>query len=210
VAVIKDGKICSIADKEVSHMKLEIRKVFTIVEEVRSESGIVAERPLRRVAAIAVVKNPYAGTHVEDLGEAVSASEELGNYLGEKAVKALEDTPESYGKGGIVGTNGEIDHAHMFLTTKFADGLRKAVGGGKAWITSAGKMGGPGTAIDVPLAFKDALFVRSHYDAMEIRIPDAPLPDEVVVIAVVANRGRLNFRLGGLSKEAAKGEDGLR
>ncbi|MCF8110050.1 MAG: amino acid synthesis family protein [Desulfobacteraceae bacterium] len=191
-------------------MELEIRKSFIVKEKIRSESGIVARRPLCKVAAVVVVKNPYAGRHVEDLAEAVAAGEELGDYLGEEAVNALKEPAESYGKGGIVGINGEMDHANMFLTTEFARGLRKAVGGGAAWIPSASKLGGPGTAIDIPMAYKDALFVRSHYDAMEVRVPDAPLPDEVAVIAVVANRGRLNYRLGGLSKEEATGKDGLR
>ncbi|MEE9420211.1 MAG: amino acid synthesis family protein [Desulfatiglandaceae bacterium] len=191
-------------------MELKIRKVLTIIDETRSESGIEADCPLRMVAAAAVVENPYAGVHHEDLSEAIEAGAELGKLLGKMAVEALGETPESYGKGGIVGTNGEMDHAHMFLTTAFADYLREAVGGGKSWITSAAKRGVPGTALDVPIAYKDALFVRSHYDAMEVRIPDAPHPNEVVVIAVVANRGRLNYRLGGLKKEEAKGLDGLR
>lgn len=190
-------------------MEFHIRKIVTIVEETRSESEIVADRPLRKVAVAAVIQNPYAGRHHRDLDEAIEWGAELGTMLGEKAVQALEDKPESYGKGGIVGTDGELDHANMFLTTAFGDALRKAVGGGKAWITSSNKKGAPGTALDVPLAYKDALFVRSHYDAMEVRIPDAPLPDEVVAIAVVANRGRLNYRLGGLRKEDVKGEDGL-
>ena len=191
-------------------MEFPIRKIVTIIEETRSESGIVTDRPLRKVAVAAVIENPYAGAYQEDLTDAIKWGAELGKILGEKAVKALEDCPESYGKGGIVGTNGEMDHAHMFLTTAFAVVLREAVGGGKAWITSSAKKGPPGTAIDVPLAYKDALFVRSHYDAMEVRIPDAPLPNEVVAIAVVTNRGRLNYRLGGLRKEDAKGLDGLR
>ncbi len=190
-------------------MKLKIRKVVTIVDETRSESGIETDIPLRLVAAAAVVKNPYAGAHHEDLGDAIEAGAELGKLLGKTAVEALGQIPESYGKGGIVGINGQMDHANMFLTTRFADYFREAVGGGKAWIPSATKRGVPGTALDVPLAYKDALFVRSHYDAMEVRIPDAPHPDEVVVIAVVANRGRLNYRLGGLKKEEAKGLDGL-
>jgi hypothetical protein len=125
------------------------------------------------------------------------------------AVAALGGPAESYGKGGIVGTDGELDHANMFLTTALGDALRNAVGGGKAWIASTSKKGGPGTALDVPLAHKDALYVRSHYDALEVRIPDAPLADEVVAIVVVANRGRLNYRLGGLRKEDVKGKDGL-
>lgn len=191
-------------------MKFLIRKMVTIIEETRSESEIVADRPLCKVAVAAVIQNPYAGRFHQDLSEAVEWGADLGSLLGKKAVTALDDRAESYGKGGIVGTNGEMDHANMFLTTAFGDALRKAVGGGKAWITSSSKKGGPGTALDVPLAYKDALFVRSHYDAIEVRVSDAPLPDEVVVIAVVANRGRLNYRLGGLHKEEVKGEDGLR
>jgi len=191
-------------------MQFSIRKIVTIIEEERSESGIVADRPLRKVAVAAVIENPYAGKHHKDLGAAMEWGKELGQILGKKAVQALEDIPESYGKGGIAGTNGEIDHAHMFLTTSMADALREAVGGGKAWITSAAKKGVPGTGLDIPIAYKDALFVRSHYDAMEVRIPDAPLPNEVIAAVVVANRGRLNFRLGGFRKENVKGLDGLR
>ena len=194
----------------VSFRDSAIRKIMTIIEETRSESGIVADRPLRKVAVAAVIENPYAGVYHEDLSEAIQWGTKLGKLLGEMAVRALEDCPESYGKGGIVGLNGELDHANMFLTTAFGDKLREATGTGKAWITSSSKKGTSGTALDVPLAYKDALYVRSHYDAMEVRIPDAPLPDEVVVIAVVANRGRLNYRLGGLRKEEVKGLDGLR
>jgi hypothetical protein len=159
---------------------------------------------------MAVFGNPYAGRYEPDLSAAVAWSRELGALLGKMAVEALGSPPESYGKGAIAGTNGEQEHANAFLTTTFGDALRDAVGGGAAWISSNTKRGGPGTSLDVPLAYKDALYVRSHYDTMEVRIPDAPLPDEVVVIAFVASRGRLNARLGGLRKEDAIGKDGLR
>ena len=191
-------------------VEFQVRKFVTVVEEILSQAGIPADRPLRKVAAMVVVKNPYAGHYARDLSAAVAWSEELGLRLGQMAVDALGDQPESYGKAAIAGINGEQEHANAFLTTTFGDALRKAVGGGKAWITSNTKVGPPGTSLDVPLAYKDALYVRSHYDTMEVRIPDAPLPDEVVVIAVVANRGRLNARLGGLKKEEATGADGLR
>ncbi|HWP34135.1 MAG TPA: amino acid synthesis family protein [Thermodesulfobacteriota bacterium] len=187
-----------------------IRKLVTVVEEVLSEAGIPADRPLRRVAAIAVVANPYAGRYEPDLSAAVAFSAELGARLGRMAVAALGERPESYGKGAIAGLAGEQEHANAFLTTAFGDALREAVGGGKAWIASNTKRGVPGASLDVPLAYKDALYVRSHYDTMEVRVPDAPLPDEVVVVAVVANRGRLNARLGGLAKEEVRGLDGLR
>ena len=126
------------------------------------------------------------------------------------AVRAMEPyRGESYGKAALVGTAGEQEHANALLTTTFAEPLRKALGGGKAWISSFTKRGVPGTAIDVPLAYKDALYVRSHYDGMTIVLPDAPQPDEIAVIVCIANRGRLNARVGGLSREQAKGEDGL-
>jgi Amino acid synthesis len=191
-------------------MEFVIRKTVTIIEETRSESGRIADKPLRKVAVAAVIQNPYSGNYQDDLSEAVKWSVHLGQLLGDKAVEALKDLPESYGKGGVVGINGELDHANMFLTTSFGDAFRKAIGDGKAWIPSSSKKGGPGTALDIPLAHKDALYVRSHYDAMEVGVSDAPLPDEVVVIVVVANRGRLNYRLGGLRKENIRGEDGLR
>jgi hypothetical protein len=189
--------------------EIQIRKLVTLVEEVRAEAGIPAARPLRRVATAAVVSNPYAGQYQEDLSALVEFSRELGRLLGTRAVEALGDAPESYGKAAIAGQDGEQEHANAFLTTVFGDELRRAVGGGKAWITSATKVGPMGTSLDVPLAYKDALYVRSHYDAMEVRIPDAPRPNEVVVVVAVTNGGRLNARLGGLAKDDAKGEDGL-
>ena len=189
--------------------EIQIRKLVTLVEEVRAEAGIPATRPLRRVATAAVVSNPYAGQYHEDLSALVEFSRELGRLLGTRAVEALGDAPESYGKAAIAGQDGEQEHANAFLTTVFGDELRRAVGGGKAWITSATKVGAMGTSLDVPLAYKDALYVRSHYDAIEVRIPDAPRPNEVVVVVAVTNGGRLNARLGGLAKDDAKGEDGL-
>jgi hypothetical protein len=187
-----------------------IRRLVTIIEEIRMLAGIVAERPLRRAAVAAVLSNPYAGRHEKDLGPLIAWSAGLGKDLGQLAVQALGVPAESYGKGGIAGVNGEQEHANALLTTTMAEGLRDAVGGGKAWISSATKVGPPGTAIDIPLAHKDALYVRSHYDAMEVRIPDAPLPDELVAIVVVASGPRLNARVGGLRAEEIEGKDGLR
>lgn len=187
-----------------------IRKFVTVVEEIRSAAGIAAARPLRRAAVAAVVSNPYAGRFVQDLGPLVAWSAGLGKDLGALAMQALGAPAESYGKGGIAGVAGEQEHVNALLTATMADGLRAAVGGGKAWISSATKVGPSGTAIDIPLAHKDALFVRSHYDAMEVRVPDAPLANEIVVVVVVASGGRLNARLGGLGAEEVRGEDGLR
>ncbi len=187
-----------------------IRKFVTIVEEIRSGAGIVAERPLRRAAVAMVLSNPYAGRYEKDLGPLIAWSAGLGKDLGGLAVQALGVPAESYGKGGIAGVAGEQEPANALLTTTMAKGLRDAVGGGKAWISSATKVGPPGTAIDIPLAHKDALYLRSHYDAMEVRIPDAPLPDELVAIVVVASGARLNARVGGLRADAIEGKDGLR
>ncbi len=188
-----------------------IRKIMTIIEEIRSLPGMaVAPLPLRRVAVAAVISNPYAGRYVQDLSPLIAWSAELGHELGDLAVQALRGTTESYGKGGIAGILGEQEHANALLTTTFAEGLRKAVAGGKAWIPSNTKIGPPGTAIDIPLAHKDALYVRSHYDTMEVCVPDAPLPDEVVVFVVIASGGRLNARVGGIRADQIIGEDGLR
>ena len=184
---------------------LEVRKFVVVVDETVQAAGRPGRVPLRKVAAMAVVANPLAGKgYVEDLSELIGPSEDLGTELGGRALDALGAPVESYGKAGVCGTAGEQEHANACLTSAFGDAFRKAVGGGQAWITSATKVGAPGTSIDVPLAFKDELWVRSHYDALEVRIPDAPLPDEIVVIAAVANRGRLHARLGGLTVDEAR------
>jgi hypothetical protein len=187
-----------------------VRKFVTVVEHVVRETGIEVDPPLRKVAAAAVVKNPYAGRYSDDLSEIVGPSRELGVELGRLLVEAMGGPVQGYGKAALVGTGGELEHTHAFLTSVLADRLRDAVGGGKAWISSTGKRGAMGAEIDVPLAFKDALFVRSHYDTITVRIADAPEPDEAVVILAGANRGRPNFRLGGLAIEDVTGEDGLR
>jgi len=186
---------------------LEIRKVQVVLEETRLAAGRPGRRPLRKVAAIAVVANPLAGQgFVEDLSLLVESSSELGAELGRLALQTLGGEVQSYGKAAIAGIAGEQEHANACLTSAFGDAFRSAIGGGRAWITSATKVGGPGTAIDVPLAYKDELWVRSHYDAMEVRVPDGPLPEELVVIAAVADRGRLHDRLGGLSLEEARAQ----
>ncbi len=157
-----------------------------------------------------MITNPHAGSHGGDLAEMIVWGTSLGKWLGETAVSALGAQVIAYGKGGIAGTAGEQEHVVALLTTSFGDALREAVGGGKAWISSATKRGAAGTIIDIPLAHKDALYVRDNYDALEVRVPDAPLPDELVIVAVVANRGRLLTRCGGLSDDEIQGKDGLR
>ena len=190
-------------------MKLLVRRWFNFVEH-QVDHGNPQAAPLRKVAVAAVVENPYAGRHVEDLRPMIAASEELGREMGKVLLETLGPYKvQSYGKAGIAGLAGEQEHANALLTTTFANPLRDAVGGGKAWISSFTKRAAPGTLIDVPLASKDALYVRSHYDGMTITVHDAPLPDEIAIIVCVANRGRLNARVGGLRFEDRKGQDGL-
>ncbi|WP_326834753.1 amino acid synthesis family protein [Amycolatopsis rhabdoformis] len=186
---------------------LVVRKTFDQVEEIRRVAGRADDRgPLRKVAVCAVVTNPLAGRgYVEDLTEIVDASGELGTELGERALALLGEPAESYGKAGLVGTDGEQEHVNAALTSMFGNALRDAIGGGKAWITSVTKVAGPDATIDVPLAYKDEIWVRSHYDALTLTVPDSPRPDELVIIAAVANRGRVNARVGGMTvAEAAK------
>lgn len=192
--------------------ELEIRRTLTIVDHKTVEAGRHGEPPLRRVAALAIVANPYSGRYEPDLSPATRASAAVGEALARLAMDAMGPYPvESYGKAGVVGTAGEQEHANAMLTTTFAEPLRVAVGGALAWIPSFTKMAGPGAAIDVPLAHKDALYVRSHYDGMTVALPpDAPAPDEVALIVCLANRGRLNARVGGLAAGAISVRDGLR
>lgn len=186
-----------------------IRKIRTVVEDGLLEAGAPVDSLYRKVAIVAVIENPYAGRFSEDLSDILDFSVGLGEEMGARLVEAMDVPVQSYGKASLVGTNGEEEHGHAFLTTVMADRVREAVGGGAAWVSSTGKRGGAGTSIDVPLAHKDALKVRSHYDTITVSVPDAPEPDEVVVIFAAANRGRPNFRLGGLRLEDVVGEDGL-
>lgn len=190
-----------------------IRKLVTIVEETRREMGREIAPSTRKAAAVAVIGNPFARRFVENLEPLMAIGEELGALLGERAVAALGVPPtavESYGKAAIVGEDGELEHAAAILHPRLGAPLRKAVEKGAALVPSSKKRGGLGTPIDVPLGHKDAAFVRSHFDAMEVRIADAPRRDEIVVAVVVTDSGRPLPRVGGLLKEQIMGEDGLR
>jgi len=192
---------------------MEVRKYVTIVEEILSEGGRPMDPPGKRAAAVAVIKNPFAGKYEEDLTPLMDIGEELGGILGKMAVDAMGIKPEEaegYGKGAVVGENGEREHAAAILHPKLGKPFRDAVGGGKALIPSAKKVGCMGTEIDVCTHYKDAAFVRSHFDAMAVRINDAPMADEIVVTLVVTNCGRPHPRIGGLQIAEAKKEDGLR
>ena len=190
-----------------------VRKWFTHVEEVlANETGQLPDgAPIRRIVIAAAVHNPYAGRYSEDLSDIVAKSDELGREFGRRIIEAAAGTPmQSYGKAAVVGVSGEYEHGNAFLTQLFADPVREAVGGGKSWVPSTGKVAAAGTAIDIPLAHKDALYVRSNYDTISIAFGDAPRTDEVVVAFAFASRGRLHARLGGLAADEVRGEDGLR
>jgi hypothetical protein len=190
-----------------------ILKLITIVEETHQEAGQAIVPPTRKAAAIAVIANPFAGRHVADLTALVDIGEQLGGLLGERAVAALGIAPgdaQSYGKAAIVGEDGELEHAAAILHPKLGAPLRRAVEKGAALVPSAKKRGGMGAAIDVPLGHKDAAYVRSHFDAMEVRVADAPRRDEIVVAVVVTDSGRPLPRIGGLTAEQVEGKDGLR
>ena len=194
-------------------MKVRIRKILTIVDETQMEMGKPVSPPVRRAAACAVIENPFAGRYVEDLAPLVEISEELGVLLTERCVAALGipgGKAEGYGKAAIVGEAGELEHAAALLHPKLGTPIRKVLEKGAALIPSAKKSGGPGTAIDVPLGHKDAAYVRSHFDAIEVRVPDAPRANEIVVCVAVTDGGRPLPRVGGLQKHEIKGADGLR
>jgi hypothetical protein len=194
-------------------MKAQIRKIVTIIEETRFEMGRAVEPPTRRAAAVAVIENPFAGRYVEDLAPLIEIGEELGVLLASRAVAALDiegSRAESYGKAAAVGENGELEHAAAILHPKLGAPVRKVLSKGAALIPSSKKRGGPGVALDVPLGHKDAAFVRSHFDGMEVRIADAPRANEIVVAVAVTDSGRPLPRVGGLTKHEIKGVDGLR
>jgi hypothetical protein len=194
-------------------MSADIRKLVVQVDETRKEMGRAIDPPTRRAVAIAVIANPYAGRYSESLDALIAIGEELGALLGQKAVKALGIEPgqaQSYGKAAIVGEGGELEHAAAILHPKLGAPLRVAVEKGAALVPSAKKRGTLGTAIDVPLGHKDAAFVRSHFDAVEARVSDAPRAGEIVVAVAVTDSGRPLPRIGGLQVSEIKGEDGLR
>lgn len=194
-------------------MPAQIRKIIVQVDETRLEMDHAVNPPTRRALAMAVIANPYAGRYSENLDELIAIGEELGALLGQKCVQALGIEPgqaQSYGKAAIVGEAGELEHAAAILHPKLGAPLRAAVEKGAALVPSAKKRGGMGTTIDVPLGHKDAAFVRSHFDAMEARVSDAPRAQEIVVAVVVTDSGRPLPRIGGLQVHEIQGQDGLR
>jgi Amino acid synthesis len=194
-------------------MKAQIRKLVVTLDETHMEGGKPVSPATRRALAMAVIRNPYAGAFHDNLDELVTIGEELGALLGMRCVQALGIAPgqaHSYGKAAIVGEAGELEHAAAILHPKLGAPLRVAVEKGAALVPSAKKRGGLGTPIDVPLGHKDAAFVRSHFDAIEARITDAPFAHEILVAVAVTDSGRPHPRVGGLQVSEIKGQDGLR
>ncbi|MEP3198956.1 MAG: amino acid synthesis family protein [Lentilitoribacter sp.] len=194
-------------------MSMKIRKIAVNIEETHREIGREISPATRKAVAVAVIENPYAGVYQEDLSELMEMGAELGGLLGDKCVEALGISPsdaESYGKSVMVGENGELEHAAAILHPKLGAPLRKAVEKGAALVASSKKMGSPGQVLDVPLGHKDAAYVRSHFDGIEVRLNDAPRANELMVAVAVTDSGRPLPRVGGLTHEDAKGEDGLR
>lgn len=185
-------------------MDIRVRRSVTIVETHFEDTGQIAEPPLTKIAEILVVENPYAGRYVADLALMIDASPRLGRFMAQRLTRALDGAEvQGYGKAGLVGIEGEKEHAAALLTTAFATPFRDAIGG-DAWISSVTKVCVPGSMVDVPMNSTEDVYVRSHYDTMSLTLPDAPLPREIALIFCVATRGRLNARVGGLSFDEAK------
>jgi hypothetical protein len=194
-------------------MTAKIRKIAVNVEETHSEMGRPIAPPTRKAVAVAVIENPFAGVYQEDLAALMDIGGELGALLGEKCVAALGITPaqaQSYGKSAMVGENGELEHAAAILHPKLGAPLRNAVEKGAALVASSKKMGSPGQVLDVPLGHKDAAYVRSHFDGIEVCLNDAPRANEIMVAVAVTDSGRPLPRVGGLTHDEAEGKDGLR
>ena len=194
-------------------MSAKIRKIAVFVEETLTEMGREISPPTRKACAVAVIENPFAGEYVEDLTPLMDIGAELGTTLGRRCVEALGIQPseaESYGKSAMVGENGELEHAAAILHPKLGAPLRKDVEKGAALVASSKKMGSPGQVLDVPLGHKDAAYVRTHFDGMEVQLNDAPRANEILVAVAVTDSGRPLPRVGGLTQDDMVGEDGLR
>ncbi len=194
-------------------MSAEIRKLAVWVEETHTEMGKTITPATRKAVAVAVIANPFAGRYAEDLSDLIEIGAELGGLLGARCVAALGIEPgqaQSYGKAAMVGEGGELEHAAAILHPKLGAPLRAAVEKGAALVPSSKKMGGPGQVLDVPLGHKDAAYVRSHFDGIEVRLNDAPRAGEIMVAVAVTDIGRPLPRVGGLTHAEAEGKDGLR
>jgi hypothetical protein len=192
--------------------EVAVRKKLTAIEDTFHEGGPVAASPLRRAVALAVIHNPYAGRYVADIAEFMDDLKPLGLEMAKSLVAALgsdASAVEGYGKGAIVGSAGELEHGALWhVPGGYA--MREVLGGAKAIVASTKKVGGPGTRLDVPITHINASYVRSHFDAIEVGIADAPRADEILLALVMTTGARVHARVGGLKASEIKGEDGLR
>ena len=189
-----------------------LRKRVILVEEIFHEGGPIGTTPLMRGAILAVIANPFSGGYVEDIAEFMDDLKPLGLAMARQLVAALGGDPtmiEGYGKGAIVGAAGELEHGALWHLPG-GYGMREILGGAKAIVPSTKKVGGPGARLDIPVTHINASYVRSHFDAMEVGIPDAPRADELVFALVMTTGPRIHSRVGGLAASEIKGEDGLR
>jgi len=189
-----------------------IRRIAILTEDIFHEGGPVARKPRRRAAAFGIVKNPFAGRYVEDLQPAMEDLKPLGLMLTDRLIAALGGeiaVIDGYGKGAIVGTEGEIEHGALWhVPGGYA--MRERLGQAKAIVPSAMKIGGAGTTLDVPLGHTNAAYVRSHFDAIEVRAADGPRPDEILFCLAMACGPRIHNRMGGLEAKDIKVWDGQR
>jgi hypothetical protein len=190
---------------------VEVRKRVTVVEEIFHEGGPVAAKPYRRGAILAVIKNPFAGRYVEDIVGFSDDLKPLGLELAEALIYALggKENIEGYGKGAIVGAAGEVEHGALWHAPG-GYAMREALGGALAIVPSAKKVAGVGAKLDVPITHKDASYVRSHFDAIEVGIADAPRADEILLALAMTAGARVHNRAGGLKASEIKARDGLR
>ena len=190
---------------------MEIRRLLTIEDQIQIHAGRPVDPAVRKVAAIAVIANPFAGRHAEDLQPLIDAGAQLGALLAERIVGVLgADRVHSYGKACVVGMDGELEHSAALLHPTFGKPVREAIGGGAAIIPSTKKMGGPGTRIDIPFFYKDAALVFDYFDAMEVGLPDAPRADEILLALAMSDGPRPHARVPGLKSQDVQGVDGMR
>ena len=190
-------------------MTITIRKWVTHIEEILVEGHKPLDTVRRRAVVGVVISNPYAGQYSEDISELIDYGGVLAPQLMARCQAALGTPVEAYGKGGIVGEHGEIEHIAALLHPKFGGPVREPVGG-KSILPSVKKMGAMGATLDIPIHHTVAMLVRSHFDAVEFRVPDAPAADEIMVALAVADGGRPHPRVGGHGIDDIVGEDGLR